>query len=1034
MAYKLLYDNKILFDPYSDNIVTDAQLTAKYNNPDYFDFTVSSTNSLYNSLKERSGLVELYYDNEKIFEGLITSIEIDLDGNKAVKCSGPFSYLEDTLVRPYSTKTGESQTIAPDTVSGIFQWYIDQHNKHTLDPRKQFVVGVNQGSMLATNNSFSRTSDSLPNTWDEIKNAILEDLGGFLFVEYKDSTKVLNLYGDIHETNAQIIDFGINITDFSKKSDTSNQYTAIRPSGYTPEAPENDKNKKMYPITIADLPDNVVDSESDFVKKRDIIYSISAVQKYGYKEYAYSNKDITDNTNLLKSAVIVLKTLTAPAESITVKAIDLALYMKGYKHLRVGQAVRIRSRLHDTDEYMMVNTITLDINNPSNTEYELGISYESLTGQQSSYLRSLNAGINSALDTVNLLDQATKDTAIIADQASKKAASAINTANSAQNTANSASLKADQAQNTANNASAKANDAETAAGSANKAAEDLKKKTAEIDKQVDAAKKAADSAVAEATETSNRVASVEQNLDGFKTTVADTYQTKDGMSEYATTSQLTQTKNSIESEVSTKYTTKADFNNLSIGGTNRIVLTDGIAGRIDINGESGSIDMNTHWTSAYVPVTKATYILSSDLKLISNEYVSVAFYDTDKKFISRPTDAITNLVAPWSTILMVPTNASYMRVSFPNNQKRHIKLEKGTKPTDWSPAPEDIQPAGDYSTKSYVDQTAKSVALGVVQGYKGSDGSGLATKSDITAATDNITSTVSKTYATKDGVTEEIASQITQNNDSLNVKFATKTENQKVQNTANAANATASNAQTRVGNLEPCIRMTSDGVRVGKQVDNVYHGSSALVGTDGTFDVLDSSNKHMLEMSETGLRLPVLKNNTAFKIGLYHHPTYNSDVVYIGDDYYSNVASPARIEFNKNSINIIAKLLNMNLVDGNFYINGHPIGKVSDIKLSQKWRNINMQAWNFGNLGIINIMHPSGSNVYVEGNGNPTEIGRISPQNAPRDYVGCTLASYGNTTLFAEVTPFGLVKCFTAFGSQHDWDYFVGTIVFPLTW
>ncbi len=484
MAYELLYDNEILFDPYSDNIVTDAQLTAKYNNPDYFDFTISSTNSLYNSLKERSGLVELYYNGKKIFEGLITSIEMDLDGNKAVKCSGPLSYLSDTLVRPYSTKVGEAQTIVPDTVSGIFQWYIDQHNKHTLDPKKQFVVGVNQGSMLAANNSFTRTSDSLPNTWSEIKNAILDDLGGFLFVEHKDSTKILNLYGDIHDMNTQIIDFGVNITDFSKKSDTSDQYTAIRPSGYTPEPPEDNKNKKMYPITISDLPDNVVDSESDFVKKGDVIYSVSAVQRYGYKEYAYSNKDINDTTNLLKSAAIVLKTLIAPAESITVKAIDLALYMKGYEHLRVGQAVRIRSKLHDVDEYMMVNTITLDINNPANTEYELGISYESLTGQQSSYLRSLNAGINSALDTVNSLDQATKDTAIVADQASKKAISAINTATDAKNTANIANNTANSAKNVADSAQSNALDAVKKAQAAQTKADKVAEDNAKIETMV----------------------------------------------------------------------------------------------------------------------------------------------------------------------------------------------------------------------------------------------------------------------------------------------------------------------------------------------------------------------------------------------------------------------------------------------------------------------------------------------------------------------------------------------------------------------
>lgn len=339
-----------------------------------------------------------------------------------------------------------------------------------------------------------------------------------------------------------------------------------------------------------------------------------------------------------------------------------------------------------------------------------------------------------------------------------------------------------------------------------------------------------------------------------------------------------------------------------------------------------------------------------------------------------------------------------------------------------------------YGTKSYIDETSKSVALGVVQDYKGADGSGLATKSDISTTKDSITSTVAATYATKDGVSEEISSKITQNNGSWELKFATKTEAKSAQDTANTANTAAADAQSRVGNLEPCIRMTSDGVRVGKRSGDSFTGTSALVGTGGTFDILDEHGERMLEMSDTGLRLPVLKNNTAFKIGRYHHPTYDSDVVYIGDDYDSNVDSPARIEFNRNSINLTARLLNMNLTDSRFYVNGHPMGKASDIKQSQRWSNINMQAWNFGNLGIVNILHPSGTNAHIMGNDNPTEIGRISPLNAPRDYVGCTLAAYGNTTLFAEVTPAGLVKCFTAFGGQHDWDYFTGTIVFPLTW
>lgn len=477
MAYKLLYNDELLFDPYSDNIVTDAQLTSKYNNPDYFDFTVPITNDLYNKLSERSGSIKLFYDDEKIFDGIITSIDVDIDGNKSIKCSGALDYLNDTLVRPYATKSGESQTLAPDTISGIFQWYIDQHNKHTMDPKKHFSVGVNQGAMLSENNVFSRKSDSLPTTWGEIKNAILDDHGGFIFVEYSGNSNVLNLYGDIHKSNAQIIDFGVNITDFSKTTDTTDQYTAIRPSGYTPEAPENDPNKKMYPITISDLPDNPFDS--DLVKKGDVIYSISAVQRYGYKEYAYSNNDITDTNNLLKSAAVILKTLISPAETITVKAVDLALYMNGYKHLRVGQAVRIRSKLHSTDEYMMVNSIVLDINNPSNTEYELGIPYDTLTGQQSSYLKNLNSSINSAIDSVAGLDQVSKDTAKKAEDANNTANAAKDTADTAKNTADTANATANKAQTTANNAQNTADNASSKADQAQNAADKASLKAAE---------------------------------------------------------------------------------------------------------------------------------------------------------------------------------------------------------------------------------------------------------------------------------------------------------------------------------------------------------------------------------------------------------------------------------------------------------------------------------------------------------------------------------------------------------------------------
>lgn len=160
------------------------------------------------------------------------------------------------------------------------------------------------------------------------------------------------------------------------------------------------------------------------------------------------------------------------------------------------------------------------------------------------------------------------------------------------------------------------------------------------------------------------------------------------------------------------------------------------------------------------------------------------------------------------------------------------------------------------SNTSYVDQTSRSVSLGVVEEYKnGQHGSSLATKSDITAAKDSITSTVSSTYATKAGVTQEISSKITQNNNSLDVRFATKTETKTARDTANTANSHASDAQSRVGSLESCIRMTSAGVRVGHIVNGGFQGYSALLNSAGSFDVLDRGSSPVARFDAKGLTM-----------------------------------------------------------------------------------------------------------------------------------------------------------------------------------
>ena len=516
MGYKVLYDNQLLFDPYTDDRITDTKLSSKLNAASYFDFTIAPTHSLYSKLKERAGEVRIYFNNLILFKGEISQIDEDFDGNYSVSCTGVLDYLTATRVRPYSTVEGEQPLKAPSSYDGYFQWLIDQHNSNCLDSRKHFSVGVNQGNMLDKNNYIYRASEQRPTTASEIEDKILNSAGGYLFVRYQDDLNILDLYADVHDVNTQIIDYGVNMLDFTKTTTTEGQYTAVVATGYTPDPPNGQTDVKMKPITLEGCADGGTPYSSTIVKMGDRVYDVEAVKRYGYHEYYVSNTDITTYDGLLYYACKTLNTLLSPALTISVKAVDLALIMGDkYKHLQLGQAVRIRSKPRKVDEYLMVNSIDLDLMNPENTTFDLGASYDTLTGQQSAYLKTLNASINSSLDTVAALGDNVKNSAKLAQEAKdtsntantnatyavEKADTATNTANSAVTKAEEATTKAETATNTSNSAVSKATDASTKASEATTKADDAVAKATEattkanlVEKKAEEAKSAADSA------------------------------------------------------------------------------------------------------------------------------------------------------------------------------------------------------------------------------------------------------------------------------------------------------------------------------------------------------------------------------------------------------------------------------------------------------------------------------------------------------------------------------------------------------------
>lgn len=209
---------------------------------------------------------------------------------------------------------------------------------------------------------------------------------------------------------------------------------------------------------------------------------------------------------------------------------------------------------------------------------------------------------------------------------------------------------------------------------------------------------------------SNKASELEQSLNGFKTTVSDTYATKtdlnivDGkFANYSTTAQMnsaiTQSANKITSSVSATYTTKTELNNLQIGGVNRFIKSTVTPNKY-ITATGIITDGGNYWDlTDYIDVSKWTNYVASGWTNLGNA-PATCFFDSNKKFISGVADKSTGARGS----LPVPSNATYMRFSFAHVDTDKLKIEKGTKATDYSPAPEDVNAKfNNYATTASLD-------------------------------------------------------------------------------------------------------------------------------------------------------------------------------------------------------------------------------------------------------------------------------------------------------------------------------------------
>lgn len=187
-----------------------------------------------------------------------------------------------------------------------------------------------------------------------------------------------------------------------------------------------------------------------------------------------------------------------------------------------------------------------------------------------------------------------------------------------------------------------------------------------------------------------------------------------------------------------------DFNNLEIGGRNLVIRTGEKNGWIvGMDGEDAPFG-GSSLSIKKINVIPKTTLFFTKTQVSGDNYWRYKFIDSNDNLITR----VANQSNKFSVI--VPSEASWLVVSYPTNSQ--VKIEKGNKATDWTPAPEDMATATEFSS---LNQTVNSLQTTV--GNK-------AEQSQVTQLAGQITSVVS----TVNGHT----SQITQLGNQIDLKVS----------------------------------------------------------------------------------------------------------------------------------------------------------------------------------------------------------------------------------------------------------------------
>lgn len=171
----------------------------------------------------------------------------------------------------------------------------------------------------------------------------------------------------------------------------------------------------------------------------------------------------------------------------------------------------------------------------------------------------------------------------------------------------------------------------------------------------------------------------------------------------------TRSKIVYKNPTSTAYTTPIcdssweAVNEVQIGGRNLIIRNnEQVDKMVDGNGSIGNFTGSSLMNDFITVTPNEELMFSQEIIGSGDNYFRYCFYANDKKTVIRRTPNNSSKFKE-----TVPSSAYWLRVSYDTNNK--VKIERGNKATDWSPAPEDVD-SSIANVQTQITTTSNKVA------------------------------------------------------------------------------------------------------------------------------------------------------------------------------------------------------------------------------------------------------------------------------------------------------------------------------------